>query len=119
MVLGEKPQGANIVKRGKGSAFATAQVTHGEPPKKVIRVDSGLEDIAVSAMGKKRIRLVYTPDPKGRTKGDITIGRKAPKPPRPSSGLRSVKKGKLYHTKVKGSSGTLISRRPLGRKRRR
>jgi hypothetical protein len=40
-----------------------------------------------------------------------------PKSKAPTTGLKSFKRGKIYHTPTRG--GTLLSRRPLGRSRRR
>jgi len=124
MVLGDKPEGATIVARGVGSAYATAQMLRGKPPSKVVTVDSGFQDITITPKGEKRISLHFTPDPKGLTKGDITIGRpgirppapprrgKISKPPAQRSGLYSKKRGKIYYTKMRG--GTAMSRRDLG-----
>lgn len=75
MVLGKPPRGATIVKRGPRSAYATAQMLYGQPPKRQIRVDSGLEDVTVTAEGRK-INVRFTPDPHGKTTGDITIGQR-------------------------------------------
>jgi len=88
MVLGEAPQGAAVAK-GKRSAYRTAQVLRGQPPKKQVNVDSGIKDVAVIPSGK-RIALRFTPDPQGLTKGDITIGTRksiplTDRPPRISS----------------------------------
>ncbi len=90
MVLGKKPDGATIVARGKGSAYATAQMLRGKPPTHRVTVDSGFQDIGIEPKGKRGIRLDYTPDPKMQTTGDITIGQRtsviSPRSPRLSRG---------------------------------
>jgi hypothetical protein len=74
MVLGRPPRGATIIKRGKGSVMATAQMLYGQPPKKPFTVDSGFEDLHVSSKGNT-INVRFTPDPKMETVSDITIGK--------------------------------------------
>ena len=78
MVLGSPPKGATIIKRGEGSARATAQMLRGQPPKKSFMVDSGFTDINVKPSGRK-IDVTFTPDPDDRTRGDITIGNVTPR----------------------------------------
>lgn len=74
MVLGDPPANATIVQKGKGSAYGTAQVLKGKGPAKKVQIDSGIQDIHVQPVGKKKIRLRFVPDPEQETKGDITIG---------------------------------------------
>jgi len=74
MVLGKVPEGATIVKKGKGSAYGTAQVIRGKAPKRDVSVDSGIVDINISPTGKRGVRMRVTPDPEQETTGDITIG---------------------------------------------
>jgi hypothetical protein len=74
MVLGEAPQGATVV-RGEKSAYRTAKMLTGKPPSKPVLVDSGFQDITIRPSGRK-IALRFTPDPKGQTEGDITIGQR-------------------------------------------
>ena len=75
MVLGKRPDGATVVRKGKGSAYGTTQVIRGEAPKRDIKVDSGFVDVTISPTGKKSVKMKVTPDPKMETTGDITIGR--------------------------------------------
>lgn len=87
MVFGKPPQGATMVKKGEGSAYGTAQVMKGKSPKETVEVDSGIMDIEVTPTGKRAIKLRMTPDPKGETTGDISIGERkniriTPKMPR-------------------------------------
>ncbi len=74
MILGSPPQGATVVRRGKGSASATAQMLRGSPPARPVRVDSGIMDITVTPKGGRMLHLKFKPDPQQRTTGDITIG---------------------------------------------
>lgn len=79
MVIGNPPEGATIVRKGKGSARATAQMLRGEAPKKQVRVDSGFQDIIITPTGRRGIILDFKPDPKMQTTGDITIGTRTPR----------------------------------------
>jgi len=92
VVLGKAPQGARILADGPGSASKTAQRIGGR---------RGFPEI-LQQHGAVRARLT----PSGRPKGvDISF----------TSRLRSIKKGKIYHTPTRG--GTLLSRRPLGKRK--
>ena len=79
MLLGKKPAGATIVKKGKGSAYGTTQVIRGKSPDKEVQVDSGISDIIITPKGKKSVKMRVMPDPKMETKGDITIGGRNPR----------------------------------------
>lgn len=76
MVLGKAPEGATIVRKGKGSAYGTTQVIRGKAPKSDVDVDSGFVDITLTPVGKISVKMKVTPDPKLETRGDITIGRR-------------------------------------------
>jgi hypothetical protein len=78
MVLGKPPAGATILKRGPGSAYATAQMLRGAPPKGPVKIDSGFMDINIKPHGRT-IDAEFTPDPDDRTRGDITIGHVTPR----------------------------------------
>ena len=72
-VIGDPPKGATILQKGKGSAYATAQMLTGEPPKKPVTIDKGIMDIELKAEGKK-ITAHFKADPKQQTVGDIQAG---------------------------------------------
>lgn len=73
-VVGKKPEGVGIIKRGEGSTYSTAQVTRGKAPDKTVTIDRGIVDIAVKPAGRRKVQLRITADPKQETTGDITIG---------------------------------------------
>jgi len=79
MILGKQPEGATVLKRGKGSAYGTAQVVRGIAPKRDVKVDSGFVDITITPTSKNSVKMRVTPDPKMETKGDITIGNSKPR----------------------------------------
>lgn len=73
MVLGGAPEGAVRFAKGPRSAYQTAQMIRGKPPRRKVHVDSGITDIHLSASGR-RIKMHAKPDPEQETTGDITIG---------------------------------------------
>lgn len=75
LVTGAPPKGATIIRRGKGSAYGTAQMLRGEMPKKEVSIDYGGMDIKLTPGPGKRITAKFIPDFGGKTKGDIQIGR--------------------------------------------
>ena len=91
VLVGKKPEGVRILAEGPGSAYKTTQVTRG-----ILRREIKQKHGAVTAT----IRPATTP--KGATIGF------AP--------LKSVKRGKIYYTPA--GNATLMSRRPIGRRRR-
>ncbi len=91
VLLGEAPQGARILADGKGSAYKTTQ-----------RIGRGAFPVITQRHGAVTATIRPSRTPKG---ADIAF-----------SNLRSIKRGKQYYTPVAGM--TLISRRPLGRRRR-
>lgn len=98
MVLGAPPEGASIAEKGKGSAYGSAQVIRGKGPTRDVKVDSGFVDVTVSpSSGKgKKVRLKFTPDPEGKTTGDITIGGQLTQ----SRGVRLTEKTPLPHSRA-------------------
>lgn len=90
VVIGDAPQGATIVTKGKGSAYATAQAVGG---KIFTPIDA--------KFGAVRARIVPTGMGKGAS---VTFGT-----------FKSVKRGRQFFTRV--GESTLISRRPLNRRR--
>ncbi len=94
VVLGRVPEGATVLAQGKGSAYETTQ-----------RIGSGAFSPFEKVFGAVRARI----SPNGAGKGaQVSF---AP------TGLRSERHGKIFHTKV--GDTILLSRRPLGRTRRR
>jgi len=74
-VLGAPPKGATIIRKGKGSAYATAQMLRGEPPAHEVNIDKGIMDINLKHGGRRKIIATFKPDPNQLTTGDITIGK--------------------------------------------
>lgn len=110
--VGKVPGGVAMAK-GKGSARRSARLLHGTGPKNVT-IDSGNMDVTISSQGRK-VNLNFVADPGNQTHHVIRVGQPQPASNR-GSGLRSVKRGKVYRTRL--GKNTLLSRRPLGRKRR-
>jgi hypothetical protein len=80
MLLGRPPEGAVTFARGPKSAYKTAQQFRtGKPPTRKVLVDSGAMDIGLIPEGPHGVSLKFAPDPKGLTKGDITIGERSPR----------------------------------------
>jgi hypothetical protein len=99
-VLGKPPEGAKQVS-GKGQSKATITLTRGEAPKSPRRFEGGAVDPIVSPTGKKKVRI------------DFVYDRSTQKRP---AGLKSKKFGRIFKTRV--GRGTVLSRKPLGRKHR-
>ena len=72
-VIGKAPAGATVLVEGENSAYRTAQLLYGKSPSRKISMDIGFMDVDIDARGRK-IDLKFTPDPKGLTIGDITVG---------------------------------------------
>lgn len=79
-VVGKAPAGATVLVEGENSAYRTAQLLYGKAPSRRISMDIGFMDVVIAARGRK-INLDFTPDPKGLTTGDITVGRPRAVPP--------------------------------------
>jgi hypothetical protein len=73
-LIGDLPEGAADVKKGKGAALRSIQTITGEPPRKLM-VDMGIMDVNIRyPLGKgKAGTILFTSDPKPQTKGNITI----------------------------------------------
>jgi hypothetical protein len=107
--VGAPPKGA-IMETGKGSIDRSARILRGIPPKRTLFENTGAVDSLIIPSGKgisirsirdRNIRIPKTRQPRSRSA---------------STGLRSKLVGKVFHTPTRG--GMLLSRRPLGRKRR-
>lgn len=88
-VVGKKPQGAAVA-RGKGSAFRTIRRLTGQAPGRIVKLDMGIQDVAIIPKGRG-VGIRFTPDQKQETTGDITIGKRLPILDRPT--FRLSKKG--------------------------
>ncbi len=94
------PKGVKIV---KGRPARTIQKVRGTKTPHIVTADLGNRDIRITFPSKGiKGKIDFASDPKLQTRQMVQLGR---------SGERSVKKGKLFHTKTKG--GTLLSRRRL------
>lgn len=107
--LGNLPPGVTSMPTGKDSAKKSIRLVTGNPPKR-LTMDIGAQDAVVTSRGNK-LRIAYKPDPRQQTTSQIRLGRRRQNP------FASRRRGKLYYTPSPG--GTLVSRRPLGRRRRR
>lgn len=67
-LVGRAPQNSTLV-RGAGSAYKTAY-TFGKQPSRELQIDMGAQDVKITPRGK----VSFTPDPKGLTTGDFSIG---------------------------------------------
>ncbi len=108
--VGVIPPGSTLI-TGKGSAQKTARLITGKHGPARVDLDVGFQDLRITSRGRN-VKLDFTPDPFSRTRHPIHVGR-----PGRGNGLVSRKKGKIFHTKVRGN--TLLSRHPLGRRRAR
>ena len=102
-----KPEGATITKPSNRPVH-TVQSVRGKP--RVVTADLGIVDIKLNRPGTRPGRagaISFGADPGRRTKQAVKLGR--------SNGLRSFKVGRIYKTPTRG--GTLLSRRPLSRRR--
>ena len=70
-VLGRTPQGAVAV-RGPESARRTA-IKIGRAPSKELMIDMGFQDVTVTPLGEKNIKLGFKPDPKLETTLPLTV----------------------------------------------
>jgi len=92
IVMGAAPKGARIMAEGPGSAYRTAQA-----------IGAGLRREIEQVHGAVKARVT----PTGTSKGANI---------RFTPTLTSRKRGKIYYTQA--GDATLMSRRPLGRRRR-
>ena len=85
----------------------------GKPSGRTITADMGIVDVKISGAKRPKLgskRISFTSDKARRTTSQFKLGGNGVKLP------RSVRVGPIFKTKVK--RGTLLSRRPLGRKRK-
>jgi hypothetical protein len=110
--IGRIPRNA-IITAGRGSAYRSLSAMGDNLPSKVA-IDMGAQDVLIRKAGDE-IRIDFRPDPKGKTRGDITIGR------RTLARKFGSKKGNRYpsqnvngiiHTKI--GAGTVLSRKKVG-----
>jgi hypothetical protein len=102
------PQGARVVK-GPESAYRTIQTLTGKPPARLV-LDMGIMDVTIQKPTRtagKRGSITFRPDKGQRSTGNISL----------RTNLVSTKRGQVFHTRIPGD--TLLSRRPLGRAKRR
>ncbi len=103
------PKGAHLV-NGRFSAYQTAKVLRGKAPAEAKTADIGafLATVSPTDRTRRKIRLSFTPDPTNKGHRPIRVI--------PATNLRSLQAGKVYYTPTSG--GMILSRRPLGRRRR-
>ena len=110
VLKGKPPEGAKILADGPGSAYKTTQVIGGRL-RRTITQQHGAVTASITPSGKpKGVDIRFRP----------TGGRPAPRPKAPRRAKApkspSVRIGRQFFTKM--GRHTLISRRPLGRRRR-
>jgi len=92
ILRGAPPQGARILADGPGSASKTTQAIGGRLRRAIMQQHGAVKAIITPSRRNSGAEARFAP-----------------------SGLKSVKKGRQYFTKMGG--GVAISRRPLGRRR--
>jgi len=75
-VVGKKPQNATLVK-GPGSAYQSVKLLYGRAPSRQVTGDVGIFDFIITPKSAKRVGIMFKPDPKGKTTGDIQVGKGA------------------------------------------
>lgn len=91
IVMGAAPEGAHIMADGPGSAYKTTQAIGAGLRREIEQVHGAVKARVTPARTEQGAAIRFTPR------------------------LKSVRRGKIYHTKFGNS--TLLSRRPLGRRK--